>query len=154
MSSYKHKSHNVSVLMYHIVCPAKYRKVVFDEKVDAVLKDICLEIEKRYDIEFLEIGTDKDHVHFLVQSAPTYSPTKIVQTIKSITAKEIFKRAPEVKKLLWGGEFWSKGYFVSTVGKHGDERNIANYVKNQGKAYTYKKLYVAKEQLNLFKAKL
>ena len=72
--------------MYHIVCPAKYRKVIFDEKIDAVLKDICLEIEKRYDIEFLEIGTDKDHVHFLVQSVPTYSPTKIIQTIKSITA--------------------------------------------------------------------
>ncbi len=73
--------------MYHIVCPAKYRKVIFDEKVDAILKDICLEIEKIYDIEFLEIGTDKDHVHFLVQSVPTYSPTKIVQIIKSITAK-------------------------------------------------------------------
>lgn len=138
--------------MYHLVCPAKYRKVIFDEKADEELKAVCLEIEKRYEIEFLEIGTDKDHVHFLIQSAPMYSPTKIVQTIKSITAREMFKRMPEIKKQLWGGEFWSKGYFMSTVGKHGDERNIANYVKNQGKAYVYKKIYASKKQLSLFEA--
>ena len=140
--------------MYHIVCPAKYRKVIFDEKADEELKNICLEIEKRYEIAFLEIGTDQDHVHFLVQSIPAYSPTKIVRMIKSITAREMFLRMPEVKKALWGGEFWSKGYFLSTVGKHGDEKNIARYVKNQGKISTYKKIYVGKEQLNLFQAEL
>jgi putative transposase len=104
MSKLIHKRHNVSILMYHIVCPAKYRRVVLTPEVDAVLRDVCMEIEKRYEIEFLEIGTDKDHVHFLVQSVPTYSPTKIVRTIKSITAREIFKRVPTVKKQLWGGE--------------------------------------------------
>src|SRR6266581_2746041 len=93
MSEYIHQSHNVSVLMYHLVCPAKYRRVVFDASVDTVLKEVCLEIAKRYAIIFLEIGTDKDHVHFLIQSIPTYSPTKIVKTIKSITAREVFKRA-------------------------------------------------------------
>lgn len=138
MSKYIHKSHNVTVLMYHIVCPAKYRKVVFDERVDKILKDICLEIADRYEIEFLEIGADKNHVHFLVQSVPTYSPTKIVTIIKSITAREIFKRVPEVKQRLWGGEFWSKGYFMSTVGKSGDEKKIALYVKNQGTTAGYK----------------
>lgn len=132
MSEYIHKSHNVSVLMYHIVCPAKYRKAVLDKGVDEEIKVICIEISKRYEINFLEIGVDKDHVHFLVQSVPMYSPKKIVQIIKSITAKEIFLRKPEVKKILWGGEFWSDGYFVSTVGKHGDEEKIRNYVKNQG----------------------
>jgi len=76
MSKQKIKSHNRSLLMYHIVCPAKYRKVVFDEKVDLVLKEVCLEIAARYEIDFIEIGVDKDHVHFLVQSVPTYSPTK------------------------------------------------------------------------------
>ena len=85
MSEYIHQSHNVSVLMYHLVCPATYRRVVFDASVDTVLKEVCLEIAKRYAIIFLEIGTDKDHVHFLIQSIPTYSPTKIVKTIKSIT---------------------------------------------------------------------
>jgi len=83
MSEYIHKSHNVTVLMYHIVLPAKYRRVIFDDEVDEVLKDVCLDIENRYQIKFLEIGTDKDHVHFLVQSVPTYSVTKIVTMIKS-----------------------------------------------------------------------
>ena len=81
---------------------------------------------------------DKDHVHFLVQSVPSYSPTKIVQIIKSLTAREIFHRVPTVKKRLWGGEFWSKGYFISTVGRHGNEEVIREYVRQQGseKAYT------------------
>ena len=135
MSDYIHKSHNVTVLMYHIVFPAKYIRAVIDEQVDTVLKEICLGISARYQVKFLEIGTDKDHVHFLVQSVPTYSVTKIVRMVKSLTAREIFRRCPQVKKQLWGGEFWADGYFASTVGKHGDEATIANYVKNQGNEY-------------------
>lgn len=141
MSEYIHKAHNVSVLIYHIVCPAKYRRVVISEEVDKTLKGTCKEIEKRYEIKFLEIGTEGDHVHFLVQSVPSYSPTKIVRRIKSITAKEIFKKHSEVKEKLWGGEFWSDGHYVSTVGKHGDEETIANYVKAQGEGKDYKQLY-------------
>jgi REP element-mobilizing transposase RayT len=108
---------------------------VFDTAVDMVLKDVCLDLEKRYEIKFLEIGTDKDHVHFLVQSVPMYSVKKIVQMVKSITAWEMFRRCPQIKKQLWGGEFWTDGYFASTVGKHGDENMIGKYVKNQGKQY-------------------
>ena len=139
MSEYIHKSHNVTVLLYHLVFPAKYRRSVFDVKVDKELERTCREIEKRYQVNFLEIGTDKNHVHFLVQSVPTYSVTKIVKMVKSITAREIFKKCPQVKELLWGGEFWSDGYFASTVGKHGDENMISNYVKKQGNEYS--KLY-------------
>ena len=135
------------VLLHHFVFPAKYRKVVFDEQVEAELKNICLEIEKRYELKFLEIGTDEDHVHFLVQSVPRYSVTKMVAMIKSITARKIFANCPKVKSILWGGEFWTDGYFASTVGKHGDEKQIANYVKNQGKEY--KNLY-HDHQLRLF----
>ena len=120
--------------MYHIVCPAKYRRVVFSEEVSGKLKEVCEEIEKRYEITFLEIGTDADHVHFLVQSVPMYSPKKIVQIIKSLTAREIFKSCPEVKKQLWGGQFWTDGYFISTVGAHGSEEMIKNYVEQQGKS--------------------
>ena len=115
--------------------PAKYRRAVFDRDVDEVMKDVCIDIEKRYQMKFLEIGTDKDHVHFLVQSIPTYNVTRIVSVIKSITAREIFKRCPQVKKQLWGGEFWTDGYFASTVGKHGNENMIASYVKQQGGSY-------------------
>ena len=108
---------------------------MLDEEVDKLLKETCLEIEKRYEIRFLEIGTDKDHVHFLIQTVPTYSVTKIVTMIKSLTAREIFRECPHVKKQLWGGEFWSDGYFASSVGKHGDEALIAEYVKKQGGLY-------------------
>ena len=130
-----------------MVFPAKYRRVVFDEAVDSVLKEICLDIEKRYQMKFLEIGTDKDHVNFLIQSVPTYHVTKLVTMLKSLTAREVFKRCPHVKKKLWGGEFWSDGYYASTVGKHGNENTIGDYVKKQGTKY--QKLYEDR-QLSLF----
>jgi len=133
VSEYIHKSHNVTVLIYHLVFPAKYRRVVFDNAVEDVLREVCLEIEKRYMIKFLEIGTDKDHVHFLVQTVPIYSVTKLVTVIKSVSAREIFNRCPQVKKKLWGGEFWTDGYFAGTVGKHGSEGMIADYVKKSDK---------------------
>jgi len=147
MSEYIHKSHNVTVLLYHLVFPGKYRRAVFDMAVDEVLKEVCFEISDRYEVKFLEIWTDKEHVHFLVQSVPTYSVTKLVRLIKSLTAREIFRRCRDVKKQLWCGEFWSDGYFASTVGKHGDEEMIGRYVKNQGKAY--QKLHLD-HQLALF----
>ncbi len=125
----------MTVLLYHLVFPAKYRRAVLDVGVDRAITEICVEIEKRYEIKFLEIGTDEDHIHFLVQSVPTYSITKLVTMIKSLTAREVFKKCPHVKKQLWGGEFWSDGYFASTVGKHGDESMIRKYVKNQGNNY-------------------
>jgi len=148
MSQLIRKSHNVSILLYHFVCPAKYRRVVFTPEVDQVLKAVCLEIAKRYEIAFIEIGTDRDHVHFLVQSVPRYSPTKIVQIIKSITAREVFKQVPSVKQKLWGGEFWSDGYYVSTVGQRGSEDTIRHYVQQQGQEKDYQQLHV--QQLRLF----
>lgn len=148
-SEYIHKSHNVSILIYHFVCPTKYRRVVIDEEVDKKLKEICLEIEKRYEINFLEIGADRDHVHFLVQSVPTESASSIVTKIKSLTAREIFLCCPELKKKLWGSSFWSSGYYVSSVGRHGDEGKTARYVENQGKGKEeYKKWHEG--QIKLF----
>ena len=134
--------------MYHFVCPAKYRKVVLTEAVDISLKEICLEIEKRYEMHFLEIGTDGNHVHFLVQSIPMLQPQRIVQTIKSIIAREIFKKHPEVKDQLWGGEFWSKGYWVNTVGRNHSENAVREYVRSQGKEKEYTELL--KRQHTLF----
>ena len=131
MSIYIHTSHNVSVLLYHIVCPAKYREIVLSNEVDSAIKKICIEISKRHEMHFVEIGADKDHVHFLVQSVPTYSPTKIVRMIKSITAREIFCQIPSIKKEFWGGEFWTDGYYINTVSKRGNEDVVRQYVKNK-----------------------
>ncbi len=115
MSEHIHKGHNKSLLLYHFVCPIKYRRNVLDEGISDTLKHICLGIEERYDIHFLEIGLDGDHVHFLIQRVPSNAPKKMIRAIKSITAKEIFRLHLEVKKLLWGGKFWTSGYYVNTV---------------------------------------
>jgi len=137
------------VLLYHLFSSAEYRRVVITDSVDKVLTETCGEIAKRYEVRFLDVGADKDHVHFLIQSVPSYSVTKIVTMVKSILAREVFKRCPEVKRQLWGGEFWGKGYFVNTVGKHGTENVIAKYVKEQGMEKEYKTLKNS-HQLKLF----
>ena len=102
MSEHIHKSHNVSVLLYHLVFPAKYRRAVLDEQVDAELREVCLEIEKRYEIKFIEIGVDRDHVHFLVQSVPMYSVTKLVTMIKSQTAERNLQTLPASQEATMG----------------------------------------------------
>lgn len=109
MSEYIYKSHNVTALLYRLVFSTKYRRAIFDATVDRVLKDIFLEIEQRYQFKFLKIGTDKNHGHFLVQSVPRYSVTKVVTIIKSLTTKEIFRRTPQVKELLWGANYGRTG---------------------------------------------
>ena len=138
-SEHIHKSHNESKLRYHFALPAKYRRIIIDERVCQVIKETCLEIAKSYPIYFLEIGADKDHVHFLIQSVQEYSPTKIVGVVENIIVKEVFSRCQYVKKRLSREEFWSAEYYAATVGEHGNEKTIANYVKNQGNEY--KKIY-------------
>ena len=149
-SKYLHKSHNVSVLLYHVVCTVKYRRVVCSEHVDEVVRDVCLEIAQRYEMSCLEMGTDRNHRQFLIESVPTYSPTKIVQTVKSLTARQVFARAPEVQKQLWGGEFWGKGDFLNRVGQEGNEKVITTYIRRQGQESAYKQLHKQPLQLELF----
>ncbi len=84
---------------------------------------------------------DNDHVHFLIQSVSTYSPTKIARTVKSLTVREIFFHAPAVKRALWGGSFWGSGFYINTVSRHGNEKTIAEYMKNQGKEEEYEALH-------------
>lgn len=129
-----------------MVCPAKYRKKIFTESVSNSLKNVCKEIGENYELIYLEIGLDDDHAHFLIQSIPPYNPTKIVRITKSITARILFKLHPEIKKKLWGGNLWTSGYYINTVGKNGNEEVIKNYVRDQGKKYTQ----IHKQQLELF----
>ncbi len=148
MSDHICKSHNKSLLLYHLVCSIKYRRKVLKEEVSSTLKEVCVEISKRYEIYFLEIGCDKDHVHFLLQSVPSVSPMKIVTTVKSLTAREIFRLHPEVKRFLWGGKFWTSGYYIYTVGQYANEEVIKKYVQGQGVKQVYEKIYSS--QLKLF----
>ncbi len=149
MSRFLHKTHNVSVLLYHFVCPTKYRRAVLTPPLDQALVEIGTALADRYQIEFLEIGADYNHVPFLVASVPTYSPTQIIPTIKSITARELFARMPALKKSLWGAAFWSSGFYVSTVGRHGSEEGTRRYIAEQGLP-DYQPLYEG--QLSLFEA--
>ena len=146
MSDHVYKRHNKSLLLYHIVCPVNYRRKVISDTLADILKATCIEISDRYEIHFVEIDTDIDHVHFLVQSVPMMLPKGIVQTIKSITARELFKQYPEVQRSLWGGKFWTSGYYINTVGQYGNEAIIKEYVKKQG--LEYQQIY--RSQLKLF----
>jgi putative transposase len=153
VSEYIHKSHNVSVLLYHLVFPSKYRRATVTAPVESTLRDICSYIETCYEVWFLEIGSDRDHVHFLVQSVPTMSPSGLVQMIKSITTRELRSRLPNLRKELWGASFWSSGYFISSVGRAGNESTVSNYVRNQGQEDEYRVVHRAppdSRQLELF----
>ena len=143
-----YKSHNKTLLMYHLVFPLKYRKKVITEESGKTIVDICEGISERYEIEFIEIGHESDHVHFLVQSVPTMSVSSIVRTIKSIVAREIFRLHPEIQSILWGGNFWTIGFYANTVGLYAGKDVIQKYVQNQGKAEEYEKIHSG--QLKLF----
>ena len=118
---------------YHIVFPVKYRKALLDEDVIGIIKDTAIGIQERYEIEIEAMGMDKDHIHLLCGGHPKMSPGRIVQIFKSITAREIFKRKPIVKKELWGGEFWTDGYYVATAGERADWVTIEKYIQRQGR---------------------
>jgi len=136
-------SHKVFRIKYHIVFCIKYRKDLFlDEKYVETVKNICKDIEDRFHVKFETTGFDEDHVHFLLESLTTiYSPAKIFQFVKSILAIELFKNHPDLKKELWGGEFWSDGGFVSTVGEGANAEIIRKYIQNQGRKPEQLKLF-------------
>jgi putative transposase len=118
---------------YHIVFPVKYRKALLDEGVTEIIQETAIGIQERYAIEIEAIGMDKDHIHVLCGGHPKMSPGQIVQIFKSITAREIFRRKPSVKRELWGGEFWTDGYYVATVGERADWTTVEKYIKKQNK---------------------
>ena len=148
MSEHIKKRHNKTLLLYHLVFPLKYRRSVITKEIGEGLMHICLEISERYEVHFIEIGYESDHVHFLIQSVPNYSVSKMITMLKSITAKQLFQMFPEIKAKLWGGKFWTSGYYANTVGQYSNEEVIRAYVKNQGMEKEYIKVH--SDQLTLF----
>ena len=131
-----------------MVFPVKYRRKAISNKVEQTIIEVGIGISERYEIYFVEIGADENHIHFLIQSVPKISVEIIVRTVKSIMAKEIFKIHPEVKQILWGGNFWTSGYYANTVGQYGNEEVIKRYLREQGTEKEYKQFY--RGQLKLF----
>src|SRR3989344_9281697 len=135
MSELVLSSHKVFKIKHHFVFCIKYRKDLFlDDKYVETVKQICRDIENRFHILFETAGIDEDHVHFLIESlTTTYSSAKIFQFVKGITAIELFKRHPEIKQQLYGGEFWSDGGYAGTVGEGVNTEIIRSYIKNHGR---------------------
>ena len=117
---------------YHMVFPVKYRKVLLRPEIEAALISIAAGIQERYDIEIEQMGADLDHIHVLCSAHPKMSPGSIVRKFKSLTGRQLFAEFPALRKELWGGEFWSDGYYVGTVGERNNWETVAKYVKNQG----------------------
>ncbi len=116
-----------------MVLVVKYRKkLLFVRDRFEFLKEVCVGIGERYWFEFDSIGTDGDHVHILVGAAPRYAPARVMQIIKSIIARQLFKRYPEIKQQLWGGEFWHDGGYIGTVGEGITEDIIRKYIEEHG----------------------
>jgi len=129
----KKASHCAYDIHYHLVIVLKYRKKILIKQV--YIQYLCRlvnEIAERYEFEIEELGSDGDHVHILISAPPRYSPSRIIQIIKSITGRMMFKQFPEIREQLWGAELWSDGGFVGTVGQTLGLENIKKYIKRQG----------------------
>lgn len=125
--------HNVSECYYHIQLTVKYRKVLLYDKVKQTIVGSMKGFKERYAIEMQQMGFDQDHVHYLCRFLPKYSGGQVIRLIKSISARHVFKEVPEVKRVLWGGEFWTDGYYIGTVSGRGDRKVIEEYIKKQGR---------------------
>jgi len=132
-----HTYHNVYETHYHIVFPVKYRKALLTDTIPLAIKEIAEEISERYDITFEKIGTDGNHIHLLVSFSPKHSGSTVVRIFKSITARQLFQRFPTLKHELWGGEFWSDGFYLATVSERGNWKVVEQYVANQGKTMNH-----------------
>lgn len=125
--------HNVYDTHYHIVFPVKYRKSLLTNDIPLAINAIAQEIAERYTIDFEKIGYDQNHIHILCSFPPKHSGSAVVRIFKSITARQLFKQFPALKKDLWGGEFWSDGFYLATVSERGNWKAVEQYVANQGK---------------------
>ena len=132
--------HNVSESYYHIQLTIKYRKSLFNDRTEKIITEIAIGFRERYAIDISHIGFDKNHVHLLCRFLPKYSGGQVIRLLKMITAKAIFKQIPEIKKQLWGGEFWTDGYYFATVSGRGDRKVIEKYIENQGRKEDIKQL--------------
>ena len=127
--SIKRMSHAVYDTSYHLVWAPKYRKWVLRDEIREFVKELFKEILSAKDCEIIEMEIVEDHVHIFTSIPPRYSVGSIVRVLKSISAKEVFHRHPEVKRELWGGEFWEDGYFVRTVGDKVTSDTIKKYIR-------------------------
>ena len=128
MYSGAHTRHEIK---YHFVWCPKYRKMALKDEIGAFVTKLIQEVAERYDIKIEELAVMQDHVHMFVTAIPELSPAEIMRVVKSITAREVFQNYPRIKKMLWGGNLWARGYFVMTSGEGTTDEMIRRYIKEQ-----------------------
>src|SRR4030042_2726728 len=132
MSSLKRARHAVYDLKYHLGWTPKYRKKIFDDaEIREFVKEIFQGIADQYELEIDTMEVMEDHVHIFLEAPPRVSPSQIVQILKSISARETFKKFPSLQKILWNHEIWEDGYFVRSVGDKVTTEIIQRYIKYQ-----------------------
>ena len=130
----EYASHCSYRIRYHMVFVVKYRKKLLLERTRLeFLRAVMQGLSERYYFKFDAIGIDGDHFHIVVGAAPRYSPSEIMKTIKSWSARLIFQKYPYLRDELWGGEFWSDGGHIDTVSEYGGLEKIKKYVQDQGR---------------------
>ncbi|AOQ23144.1 IS200/IS605 family transposase ISMba18 [Moorella thermoacetica] len=123
--------HAVYNLRFHYVACVKYRRKVLTPEISGFLKQVNLSVAEKFGVQIIEQETDWDHIHILFASKPQVQLSKFINSLKSVSARLIFRKFPEVKKQLWGGHFWSPSYFMATVGEVKLE-DVKRYVQSQG----------------------
>jgi putative transposase len=127
----KASAHAVYDLKYHFVWTPKYRKDLLTGEVAEAVREILQSVAEAYDMEIDTMEVMEDHVHVFVSAPPRYSPARVMQIMKSISARELYARFPWVRRKLWGGEFWGDGYFVRSIGDQVTAEIIRRYIRYQ-----------------------
>ena len=139
---YRTSAHSRYTIYYHLVFCPKYRRKIFkDFDIDNEVKEVIKNMAKYHDWIIEELETDEDHVHLCLSAPPRYSPSKIVNLLKTWTYKHVYRTHPELKEYLWGGKMWATGYYVSTVSDRGTKEEIKKYIRNQKRKQNQLKLF-------------
>jgi len=123
-------SHSIYNLQFHYVSCVKYRRKVLSEQVSGRLKEINLSVAAEVGVVIIQQQTERDHIHILFSSKPTVQLSKFINSIKSVSARLLFREFPELKNQLWGGSFWSPSYFLASTGQVSLDV-LKRYVENQ-----------------------
>ncbi|AKS38144.1 transposase [Anoxybacillus gonensis] len=117
-------------IQYHVVWCVKYRHKVLVGDIDTRLKEILHQIAEEHGFAIVQMESDSDHIHLLIDCTPQHSIPNMIKALKGVSARLLFKEFPQLKEKLGGGNLWNPSYFVATVSEH-TEAQIKQYIQNQ-----------------------
>ena len=134
MGEWKSKNHSKYLLQYHLIFVCKYRKkLLVSNSISNDIKHLSEEICNRHNINIVYMETDKDHIHYMIETEPNINLSDLVRTMKSYTTYHIWqKHCNYLSKCFWKEHtFWADGYFICSVGNV-SEKILKEYIENQG----------------------